>query len=230
VNNKNTDPKICFATNLKKYMEFRGIGRRQLSEDIKIKYSTICEWLKGTMLPRADKMEIVANYFNTTSSELLKDPNAEILVYKYPFVSKLPSGYTLEQAADEFFCGWGIIQNVKTIPNHYGLKLSHECNPMQPRYVAGDSVSFIVTNTVDKYDHDYLIRRNGHDAEIVRIYEDQNPDTTIDDFDLDEEDYEYWKNEIKYYIMVPVYNEERNYEPFNVMSWDGDIEIIGKAD
>ena len=58
-------------------------------------------------------MELVANYFKTTSSKLLEDPNAEILTYKYPFVTKIPAGYTLEQASDEFFAGWGIISMKK---------------------------------------------------------------------------------------------------------------------
>lgn len=229
MNNKITDPKICFATNLKRYMEIHQVSRRKLSDDINIKYSTICEWLKGTMMPRADKMELVANYFNTTSSRLLEDPNAEVLVYKYPFVTKIPAGYTLEQASDEFFSGWGIVQHIKKIPNYYGLTITHECNPMQPRYVKGDSVSFTITNKVDEYDCDYLIRRKGHDAEIVRIYEDQEPPYIIED-DTPEDDLFYEDNKLKYYVMIPVYNEERNYEPYHTYNWNTDYEIIGKAD
>ena len=56
MNSKNTDPKICFATNLKKIMEAKKISRKKLSDDLNIKYSTLCEWLKGTMMPRTDKM------------------------------------------------------------------------------------------------------------------------------------------------------------------------------
>ena len=37
MNNKNTDPKICFATNLKRYMEIHNVSRKKLSEDINIK-------------------------------------------------------------------------------------------------------------------------------------------------------------------------------------------------
>lgn len=228
MNIKNTDPKLCFATNLKRYMEVFKVSRKQLSNDINIKYSTICEWLKGTMLPRADKMEIVANYFNTTSSRLLEDPNAEILVYKYPFVTKIPAGYSLEQSADEFFAGWGVVQHVKNIPNYFGLKITHECNPMQPRYVNGEHISFKITKEVDEYDHDYLIRRNGHDAEIVRIYEDQDPPILISYNDNLEDEDESLK--VIYYVMIPVYNEEKNYEPFHTFNLSAEYEIIGKAD
>lgn len=223
MNSKNTDPKICFATNLKKIMETKKISRKKLSDDLNIKYSTLCEWLKGTMMPRADKMELVASYFNTTSSRLLEDPNTEILVYKYPFVTRIPADYTLEQASEEFFAGWGVIQHIKNIPNYYGLTITHECNPMQPRYARGESISFKLTNEVTDYDCDYLIRRNGHDAEIVRIFEDQEPPFIVGD-DGDDD------RELIYYVMIPVYNEEKNYEPYHTFNLSTDYEIIGKAE
>lgn len=229
MNNKSTDPKSCFAKNLKDYMDTNSVSRKKLSEDLDIRYSTICEWLKGTILPRADKMELVANYFNTTSSKLLEDPNEEIVMYKYPFVSRIPDGYSLSQAADEFFTGWGIIQHKKNIVPHFGIQINHECNPMQPRYVKGDSVSFTLTNSVSEYDCDYLIRRKGHDAEIVRIYEDQNPPYIIED-NTPKEDIFYEDNKLKYYVMIPVYNIENIYEPYHTYNWDTDYEIIGKAD
>ncbi len=226
MDNRKTDPKQCFAHNLKYFMDLKGINRNKLSEDLGIKYSTICEWLKGSMLPRADKMEIVANYFNVTSSRLLEDPNEEILIYKYPFVSRIPDGYSLAQATDEFFVGWGIIQHKKNVEPHFGLQIIHECNPMQPRYVKGESVSFKLTNSVSDYDHDYLIKRKGHDAEIVRIYEDQNPPYILDNDEENFDDY----NEIKYYVMIPVYNVEKVYEPYHTFNLDADYEIIGKVD
>lgn len=223
MNSKNTDPKICFATNLKKIMETKKVSRKKLSDDLNIKYSTLCEWLKGTMMPRADKMELVASYFNTTSSRLLEDPNTEILVYKYPFVTRIPADYTLEQASEEFFAGWGVIQHIKNIPNYYGLTITHECNPVQPRYARGEFISFKLTNEVTDYDCDYLIRRNGHDAEIVRIFEDQEPPFIVED---DEDD----DRELIYYVMIPVYNEEKNYEPYHTFNLSADYEIIGKAE
>ena len=225
MNNKTTDPKVCFATNLKRYMEIYKVSRRKLSDDINIKYSTICEWLKGTMMPRADKMEIVASYFNTTSSRLLEDPNAEVLVHRYPIVTKIPDGYTLEQAADEFFSGWGVISHKKSIPDYYGLTITHECNPMQPRYAKGEPVSFTITNRIDEFDCDYVIRRDGHDAEIVRVYEDQNPPYPY--VDENEED---GGPELIYYVMIPVYNEENNYEPYHTDSWSAEYKVIGKVD
>ena len=212
MNNKSTDPKSCFAKNLKDYMDRNSVSRKKLSDDLNIKYSTICEWLKGTMLPRADKLELVANYFKTTSSKLLEDPNAEILTYKYPFVTKIPAGYTLEQASDEFFAGWGIISMKRNIEPHFGLQTTHESNPSQPHYASGEPVSFTITDKITEYGRDYVIRRDGHDAEIVIIY--QDPDET-----------RYLR-----YIMVPVYNEEKDYNPFYFNDDESGYEILGIVD
>lgn len=208
-----TDPKICFSMNLKKFMEYKNISRKKLSEDLNIKYSTICEWIKGTMLPRADKMNIVAKYFGITSSDLLEDPNKKTISYQYPFVTKIPQGYTLEQASKEFFSGWGVIMSTKDVQNHFGIICENECNPMQPHFAINEPVSFAVTNVIDTYDEDYVIRREGHDAEIVRIFRDQN------------------EQKFKRYIMVPVYNNKQKYDI--TYEYDEDelgYEVLGKVE
>lgn len=91
------------------------------------------------------------------------------------------------------------------------------------RYAKGEPVSFKLTSFVSDYDCDYLIRRKGYDAEIVRIYEDQEPSFIVEDDENDE-------REIIYYVMIPVYNEENNYEPYHTFRLSADYEIIGKAE
>ena len=212
MNNKSTDPKSCFAKNLKDYMDRNSVSRKKLSDDLNIKYSTICEWLKGTMLPRADKLELVADYFKTTSSKLLEDPNVEILTYKYPYVTKIPAGYSLERASDEFFAGWGIISMKRNVEPHFGIQTTHECNPSQPHYANGEPISFTITDKIFDFGRDYVIRRDGHDAEIVTIYQDPNVISHIR------------------FVMVPVYNEEKNYTPFYFNDDESGYEILGIVD
>ena len=93
-----------------------------------------------------------------------------------------------------------IIQHIKNIPNYYGLTIAHECNPMQPRYARGEAISFKLTNEVTDYDCDYLIKRKAHDAEIVRIFEYQEPPFIVEHDKYDD-------RELIYYVMIPVYNE-----------------------
>ena len=57
----------------------------------------------------------------------------------------------------------------------------------------------------------------------IRVYEDQNPSQIY----VDEEDD---GPELIYYVMIPVYNEEKNYEPYHTDSWNAEYEVIGKVD
>lgn len=206
------DTKKYFATNFKHYLDINNITRKKISEDLSIKYSTICEWLKGTMLPRADKLNLIADYFKVSSSKLLENPDEQILTYKYPFVTKIPFGYSFDQATAEFFSGWGIISYKQDVEDHFGLIVKHACNPSQPHYAIGEPVSFAITNKITEFDRDYVIRRDNHNAEIVRIYEDQN------------------ENKYLKYIMVPVYNEEEIYLPYYYDYDEGGYEVLGIID
>jgi repressor LexA len=206
------DTKKYFATNFKHYLDINNINRKKISEDLNIKYSTICEWLKGTMLPRADKLNQIADYFKVSPAKLLENSDEPILSYQYPFVTKIPSGYSFEQASAEFFSGWGVINYKHDIKEHFGIIVNHECNPSQPHYAIGEPVSFVITNKITEFDKDYVIRRDNHNAEIVRIYE-----------DLDE-------NKYLKYIMVPVYNEEKVYTPYYYDYDELGYEVLGIID
>ena len=56
----------------------------------------------------------------------------------------------------------------------------------------------------------------------------QHYNSAKDTFNIcDDEDYD---REIIYYVMIPVYNEENNYEPYHTFNLSADYEIIGKAE
>lgn len=65
------DNKQILAKNLQTLMDKRGIDRTKLALDLNIKYSTVSSWLQGDKFPRVDKIELIANYFNINSSQLL---------------------------------------------------------------------------------------------------------------------------------------------------------------
>ncbi len=67
------DNKDIFATNLNNLMLMKHKTRKDLSEDLKISYFTITAWAKGTKYPRMDKVELLANYFGVTKSELIEE-------------------------------------------------------------------------------------------------------------------------------------------------------------
>lgn len=58
---------------LRYYMTENGKTRNDLVRDLGLKYTTIRDWEKGKTVPRMDKVELLANYFRCTTSDLLED-------------------------------------------------------------------------------------------------------------------------------------------------------------
>lgn len=65
--------KEIMAKNISKYMDKMGIDRNKLSSDLDIKYTTLTDWINGKTYPRIDKIELLANYFGISKSDLVED-------------------------------------------------------------------------------------------------------------------------------------------------------------
>ena len=65
--------KTIFSTNLKRKMEEAGKSRTDLSNDLGFSYYTVTDWVKGKKMPRMDKVEILAKYFDCLVSELVEE-------------------------------------------------------------------------------------------------------------------------------------------------------------
>lgn len=68
----NSNSKMIFSDNLKKLMKSKGISRKQLSIDIGVKYTTLTDWINGKTYPRIDKIDLLAEYFGISKSELIE--------------------------------------------------------------------------------------------------------------------------------------------------------------
>lgn len=62
-----------FPQRLLHYMKENGKSRNDLVRDLGFKYSTVRDWEKGITVPRMDKVEMLANYFRCSNSDLLED-------------------------------------------------------------------------------------------------------------------------------------------------------------
>lgn len=62
-----------FPRKLLHYMSINNKTRNDLVRDLGFKYSTIRDWEKGLTIPRMDKVQMLANYFNCTNSDLIED-------------------------------------------------------------------------------------------------------------------------------------------------------------
>ena len=69
--------KGIFAKNLKWYIEKSGKDRRELAEIWGFPYSTVSEWVNGRKYPRIDRIQIMADYFNISMSDLIEEKMTE---------------------------------------------------------------------------------------------------------------------------------------------------------
>lgn len=69
---KDLGNKEIMADNLQKQLDKRGMTVADLSEALDFKYSTVRDWIKGNTYPRIDKIEMMANYFNISKSDLVE--------------------------------------------------------------------------------------------------------------------------------------------------------------
>lgn len=64
-----------FAARLKYYMNIKGCKQSDIARDLGINMSTISSWCNGVMIPRMEKIKMLADYFNINMSDLLEDDN-----------------------------------------------------------------------------------------------------------------------------------------------------------
>jgi len=64
------------AKNLNKYIAMSGKARKDLAEIWGFPYSTVSEWVTGKKYPRIDRIEVMADYFGISKSDLIEDADA----------------------------------------------------------------------------------------------------------------------------------------------------------
>lgn len=65
--------KKLFSNNLRYYMELHGKTQTDLINDLHVNKSAVSTWCNGTRLPRMDKVDMLAKYFNIKRSDLIED-------------------------------------------------------------------------------------------------------------------------------------------------------------
>ena len=123
--------KEVMAKNISKYMRINNVDRTQLSKDLKVKYTTLSDWINAKTYPRIDKIELLANYFNVTKADLVEDDSNEknqtletLPVKKIPVVSQISEGlpiYSEENLVDYIYFS---IEKLSDDKEEFGLKVS----------------------------------------------------------------------------------------------------------
>ncbi len=70
-----------FSKNLNYYMALNDKSQTDLVNDLGFNKSAVSTWCNGTRLPRMDKVEILAKYFNINRSDLIEEKKSETGYY-----------------------------------------------------------------------------------------------------------------------------------------------------
>lgn len=68
--------KEIMAKNIQFYMDKYGKSRQDMCDALGVKYTTFTDWVKGNSYPRIDKIELMANYFGISKSDLVEERNS----------------------------------------------------------------------------------------------------------------------------------------------------------
>lgn len=67
------DIRAIIAENIVRNMEAQNISRQKLCKDLDIKYTTLCDWVKGTSSPKPEWLEKLAGYFEIEIGDFFID-------------------------------------------------------------------------------------------------------------------------------------------------------------
>ena len=68
------------------------LSRQELSIAIGVKYTTLTDWINGNVYPRIDKIELMANYFGISKSDLVEDRTQtvpSVTPFEFEYVQKI---------------------------------------------------------------------------------------------------------------------------------------------
>ncbi|MCS4487230.1 helix-turn-helix domain-containing protein [Staphylococcus americanisciuri] len=197
--------KEIMSKNISRLMKQNNVDRKQLSIDLNVKYTTLSDWINAKTYPRIDKIELLANYFGVSKSDLVEDNEEKVLdtlpVKKIPVVSKIPAGlpiYSEENLIDYIYFA---TKNLNSNKEEFGLQVSGDS--MDKLFQEGDIV-VVEKDSVVENGQLGVVMVNGYNATVKRI--------------------RYTEDQI---ILIPESNNPQHYP--QVYGSDDEVKIVGKV-
>lgn len=159
--------KEIMSQNIQRLMEKHGKDRNDICRDLGFKYTTFTDWVNGNTYPRIDKIELMANYFNVSKSELVESHtnDSQVKSVVIPVLGRVAAGIPLT-AAEYIIDTEEISQAMANDGEYFGLQVKGDS--MEPKISNGDVV--IVRKQSDADDGDLVIALvNGDDAVVKRL-------------------------------------------------------------
>lgn len=152
--------KEIFAQNLKYYMELNRKDRYEICNILGFKYSTFSEWCNANKYPRIDKIEMLANYFNISKSDLIEDKQKDNInelgnpVVSIPLLGSVKAGYN--HLAQETWQGTiKVDSSIITANRNEYFALEVKGDSMSPFFMEGDTV--IIHKQNDCENNEYVV-------------------------------------------------------------------------
>lgn len=158
--------KKIMAKNILYYMEKHQKSRNEMCEALGVKYTTFTDWVKGNSYPRIDKIELMANYFGISKSDLVEEhvvtPRKGVTIN---VLGRVAAGIPIEAVTD-IIDTEEITEEMAHTGEFFGLQIKGDS--MEPKISDGDIV--IVRQQDDAESGEIVIATvNGDEATCKRL-------------------------------------------------------------
>ena len=75
MNKSNLGNMEIFSRNLKRYLKNSESTQKEVAKAVGVSAGTFCDWVRGRAYPRMDKVQLLAEYFGISKSDLVEDFN-----------------------------------------------------------------------------------------------------------------------------------------------------------
>lgn len=170
----NLGNKKAMSKNIKKYMAINNVDRMKLSRDLKIKYSTLSDWINEKTYPRIDKIELMANYFNVTKADLIEEstmpsnavPVSNDNVVAIPIIGVIACGDPI--LADENIIGYRYHLKDR-LPKGQTFYLTAKGDSMEPKIPNGSDVLIRLQEDVEDGEIAAVLVNGDTEATLKRV-------------------------------------------------------------
>ena len=148
----NLGNKEIMAKNIKKYMSINNVSQSEVCRLLKIPMPTFSDWVNAKTYPRIDKIELMANYFGISKSDLVEEKSVAQSDSKYikiPVLGYVAAG--MPGDAVENIIDWEEIPaEMARCGEYFGLVINGDS--MEPRMCKGDVVIVRKQSDIDSGD------------------------------------------------------------------------------
>ena len=161
----NLGNKETMAKNIRYYMGLYNKTRQDMCDALDVKYSTFTDWVNAKKYPRIDKIEMMANYFNISKSDLVEEPVEKKNKFAIPVLGLVRAGIPMN--AVEYIIDYEeISEEMARQGEFFGLKIKGDS--MEPKISDGDVV--IVRKQPDVESGEIaIVLVNGDEATIKKV-------------------------------------------------------------